>query len=264
MVLKRRVALEGVQLDELDERIIISGIDEAAGKENITAVGNSVGNGQRITGRRRDTLDVTVKFQMAIKNGDMAARSELLDKINGWASGGGWLTVGHRPGKRLLVVLAQAPGGGDMFNWSNEFSIVFRAYSVPYWSDSSDTTVTSSTIASGVVNIDVPGNTETVAGITVANKSGAKIDKVTVNVGGNKMSFTGLAMTGSESLVIDHIQKADIYYLRARLVAGENSRSVLANRTGANDFYVQPGNVRVTFTADRAVQTTVSARGRYL
>ena len=264
MVLKRRVELEGVQLDELDERIIISGIDEAAGKETISAVGSSAGNGQRITGRRRDTLDVTVKFQMAIKSGDMEARSELLDKVNAWASGGGWLKVGHRPGKRLLVVLAQAPGGGDIFNWSNEFSIVFRAYSVPYWADSSDTTVTSTTVASGAVNIDVPGNTETVAGITVANKSGAKIDKITVNVGGNKMVFDKIAMTGSETLVVDHVQKADVYYLRARLVNGDSSRSVLANRSGANDFYVQPGTVRVTFSADRAVQATVAAKGRYL
>ena len=264
MILKRRVALDGVQLDEIDERIIISGIDEAAGKETITAVGNSFGNGQRITGHRRDTLDVTIKFCLAIKNGDMEARSNLLDRVNSWAYGGGWLTVGHRPGKRLLVVLAQAPGGGDIFGWSNEFSIVFRAYSVPYWADSSDTAITSTTTASGIVNIDIPGNTETVANIEIANKSGAKIDKITVNVGGNKMTFAGLAMTGSETLVIDHIQKADIYYLRARLVAGENSRSVLANRTGANDFYVEPGSVRVTFSADRAVQATVSTRGRYL
>ena len=50
MLLKRRVALDGVQLDELDERIIISGIDEAAGKDTISAVGSSAGMGQRITG----------------------------------------------------------------------------------------------------------------------------------------------------------------------------------------------------------------------
>ena len=150
MILKRRVALEGVQLDELDERIVISGIDEAAGKDSITAVGSSAGVGQRITGRRRDTLDVPVKFLMKIKNGDMEARELLLEKINGWAAAGGWLTVGHRPDRRLNVVLAQAPGAGDMFNWTNEYTMVFRAYSVPYWEDRKTTTTAG--MASGLAD----------------------------------------------------------------------------------------------------------------
>lgn len=266
MILKRRVALGGVQLDELDSRIIISGLDEAAGRDTITAVANAEGFGQRITGQRRDTLDVTVKFQMAIKNGDMEARSELLDLVNGWASAGGWLTVGHRPGKRLLVVLAQAPGGGDMFNWANEFTIVFRAYSVPFWADREETTAVGKVTASGSVAIDVPGNTDTVAGFVIENKSGAKIDKVTINAGGNKMTFTGLAMMGNEILTIDHVQKADVFYLRAKVAtaSGGNERSVLYNRSGADDFYVKPGAVQVNYSADRAIQPTVSVRGRYL
>ena len=264
MILKRRVALGGVQLDELDSRIIISGLDEAAGRDTITAVANAEGFGQRITGQRRDTLDVTVKFQMAIKNGDMKARSELLDKINAWASAGGWLRVGHRRNKRLMVVLVQAPGGGDMFNWTNEYTMVFRAYSLPYWSDTAYTTVQSKSKKSTTTSIDVPGNTETVADITVENMSGAKIDRISITVGDSKMDFTGLAMTGTESLIIDHIHRADIYYIRARMKDGDNTRTVLQNRTGANDFYVQPGTQQVVVDADRAVKTTVSIKGRYL
>ena len=38
MILKRRVALNGVQLDSLDNRILISGFDEAAGRDTIGAV----------------------------------------------------------------------------------------------------------------------------------------------------------------------------------------------------------------------------------
>ena len=260
MVLKRRVALEGVQLDELDERIVISGIDEAAGKDNITAVGNSAGCGQRITGQRRDTLDVTVKFLLRIKNSDMAGREELLEKINGWAAEGGWLTLGHRPERRLQVVLAQAPGAGDMFNWTNEYTMVFRAYSVPYWQDSKATTAVSKTTDNGSVNIDVPGNVMTVADIQVENMSGKAISNVTVNVDGSKMEFKGLSMGGTDSLVIDHVQKDGLFYFRARI----GSTSVMGKRTGANDFYVKPGTHKITFKADRAVKLTASVRGRYL
>lgn len=64
MILSRRIALGGVQLDQVDGSIIIQSIDEAAGKETISAVNRGSGNGQRITGRRRDTLDVTVRFSI--------------------------------------------------------------------------------------------------------------------------------------------------------------------------------------------------------
>ena len=172
--------------------------------------------------------------------------------------------MGHRKNKRLMVVLVQAPGGGDMFNWTNEYTMVFRAYSLPYWSDTAYTTVQSKSKKSTTTSIDVPGNTETVADITVENMSGAKIDRISITVGDSKMDFTGLAMTGTESLIIDHIHRADIYYIRARMKDGDNTRTVLQNRTGANDFYVQPGTQQVVVDADRAVQTTVSIKGRYL
>ena len=261
MILKRRVALGGVQLDELDERIIISGIDEAAGRDTITAVANAAGVGQRITGRRRDTLDVTVKFQMAIKNGDMEARETLLEKVNGWAADGGWLTVGHRPDRRLNVVLAQPPGSGDMFSWSNEFTMVFRAYSVPYWEDSKAVTITGKTASTGNFGLEVPGNVQTVAGLKIENMSGKTINKITLTVDGNSMEFNGLNMAGNAVLTIDHVQKSEgLFYFRARI----GSTSVMAKRTGANDFYARPGSRTVSFTADRAVRVTASVRGRYL
>ena len=262
MILKRRVALNGVQLDELDERIIITGIDEAAGKDNITAVASINGAGQRVVKKRRDTLDVTVKFAMAIKNDDMEGRALLLEAVNAWAAKGGWLTVNYRPDRRLGVVLAQAPGGGDQFNWANEYTLVFRAYAVPYWEDAAPATATSGTAASGSMQITVPGSAETVADVIVANKSGAAIAKVELTIGGKYMKFetTGTLMSGGQSLLVDHPQTVNQIYLRALV----NGASVLKYRTGANDFSVQPGNAAISFSASRAVQVTVSVRGRYL
>ena len=87
MILKRRVALGGEQLDELDERIIITGVDEAAGKDNISSTAAAIGNGQRITARRRDTLDVSVRFALMIKNNDMRIIThDASDKILVWGS----------------------------------------------------------------------------------------------------------------------------------------------------------------------------------
>jgi len=266
MILKRRVSLGGVQLDELDDRIIITGIDESAGKESITGVASAYGPGQRITNMRRETLDVTVKFAMRIKNDDMAGRAELLEAVNAWAAPGGWLKVGYRPNRRLNVILAQAPGGGDMFTWNSEFSLTFRAYSVPYWADTIDTTAESGSKANGSMSIDVPGSANTVANVTVANMSGSTINHVKLTVAGKVIEFNSLSMTGSESLVIDHVQNSKIFYFRSRCGTSDSMRSVMKRRTAesADDFTVSPGITSVAWEADRAVKVTVKVRGRYL
>ena len=262
MILKRRVALGGVQLDSLDSRILITGIDEAAGKETISAVSTGAGNGQRITGRRRDTLDVTVKFALKIRNDDMAARSTLLDTVNRWACNGGTLTVGHRSGKQLKVVLAQAPGGGDQYSWSNEFTMIFRAYGLPVWEDATATTKTLTQDDEGTDTIAMPGSTYTNADVTVQSKcgSGNSTDAVSVTINGTTMSFTGLDMSNNTYLVIDHVLSGGIYVLRARV----GTTSVLGKKTGDDEFILKPGNNTISYTADSDVIVTVSAKGRYL
>ena len=260
MVLKRRVALGGVQLDGVDDRILITGIDEAAGKDTISAVSLGGISGQRITNRRRDTLDITVKFAMKIRNNDMAARSTLLDKVNAWAKPGGWLTVGHRSGKWIHVVLAQAPGGGDQYDWANDYTIVFRAYEVPFWEDVTATTAVMTTDDSGTGSITMDCSADTVADVTVTNASGSSIDTVSVMIGSRTMSFTSLGLANGSSLVIDHVHADGIYAVRARI--GETS--VMSKKTGADELILTPGVNAISWTAGGDVAVTVSAKGRYL
>ena len=184
MILAHRVALNGTQLDSIDERIIIKSIEEGAGKETITAVSMGTGAGQRITNRRRDTLDVTVKFSMNIDPEELEDRSETLEKINAWAAGGGWLTINYRENRRLLVVCAQAPGAGDIWEWTTVYAITFRAYSVPYWEEEAPVTVTSGTAANGSMNIAVAGSAEAPVEIRVKNMSGMTLNNRRINVGG--------------------------------------------------------------------------------
>lgn len=265
MILKRRVSLGGVQLDSLDNRILISGIDEAAGKDNITAVASANGSGQRIVKTRRDTLDVTVKFTLNIKNKKMKDRAELLEKINAWAAPGGWLKVNYRPSRQLYVVLAQAPGGGDMFNWTNEFTMVFRAYAVPYWDDVTSAAVDNSKkiAMSGSMSLEVPGSAETCAWATIENKSGKLITNFTITIGGKTMKFSSdNLLPAGEKVTIDHKRTAGLYFLRAY----NATRSVLRYRTkeSADDFNVQPGKISISYSAQRAVLVTVGVKGRYL
>ena len=258
MVLKHRVALNGTQLDSLDNRILIQSVDEAAGKDTITAVSMGGADGQRITGKRRDTLDVTVKF--SINERDMEARSTLLDVINAWAYGGGTLTLNNRTNKELKVELAQAPGGGDQFKWTSEYTIVFRAYAVPYWQDTTATTKTLTQGSTGSDSITMPGSAESIADATIQNKSGSTIESIELTINGYTMYFSNVGLANNGYLTVDHVIIGGKYVMRARI----GNESVLAHRSGADEFKVKPGSNSISYTAGGSVIVQVSAKGRYL
>lgn len=257
MELAHRVALNGVQMDEIDPRINIKGVEENAGKESITGTATAAGSGQRITSWRRDTLDVVIKFSMLIEYDDMPGRAELLEKVIAWAAGGGYLTLNYKPNRRISVVLAQAPGAGDLYDWTSVYSLTFRAYTIPYWEEEAARTASTGIGASGSCSMEVAGSAETVADITIRNQSGMTINNITVNAAGKVMTFQGLSMGGSESLTISHSN--------GLLVLRVGSRSAMAMRTpgSADDMRVKPGVRSFSFSADRACVMTVSCRGRF-
>jgi hypothetical protein len=260
MILRRRVALGGVQLDELDERIVISGIEEGTGAVSVSSVETVNADGKRVTRKKRDSLDVAVKFLMNIRKDEMAERALLLEKINGWAANGGNLTVGHRPDRRLVVFLNRAPGGGEMYNWTDEFELGFQAMSVPYWEDAVATSVSSGVTTGGTLWLDVPGNTKTVVDVDIQNMSGTNNRNVWVNVAGQEIRISGTPIAAGRTIRIAHPNDGMETYLKIT----DGVRSLLAFRTGADDLVVSPGSNWITFGADRAVKVTVSVRGRYL
>lgn len=269
MILAHRVALNGAQLDELDDRINIKSIEEGAGKESVSAVSMSGGIGQRITNRHRDTLEITVKFSITLEEDGQATleeRESLLETINAWAVGGGYLTVNYKPNRRIYVVCAQAPGAGDIYEWTSVYTITFRAYALPYWEEEAAVTGTTAIAASGSVTMAVNGSAETDMEITLANQSGMQINTVTINAAGKKMYFENLGLNGSESLIIAHTITEERRYLQIYIKSGSSTRSAMAKRTAASvdELTVKPGNRSISFSADRACKMTASVRGRFV
>ena len=267
MILKRRVALGGVWLDEIDSRIVISGVEPADGRENISAVDAAAGYGQRITGNRRSTLDMVVRFRI-LEHGHsesgLQARAEVLEKVNAWAAGGGYLTVNYKPDRRLNVILAQAPGEGSLWDYTKEFSITFRAYGVPYWEqETAQQQAVGAGAASGSRTIQIEGSAKTQADVEMQNISGMTVNSMRITIGDRAMAFSALGLGGSETLVIDH--NDGLVRIRIRS-AGGAYRSAMAARSmdSADDFMTAPGSRTAAYTADRACRMTVSWRNRYL
>lgn len=265
MIRNRRVALNGIWLDELDSRIVISDIEPADGKETISDTDLAAGYGARITMKRRRTLDVVVRFKM-LEHGrnvtGLQERSRLLETINAWAANGGALEVNYKPNRRLNVTLVQAPGEGSLWDYTKEFQITFRAYAIPYWETVSANSVQIGGVSSGGTgSIMIDGSAQPQCDVMIENKSGANIDSCSVTIGPHTMNFSSLGLGGNEVLVIDHMD--GILRIRIRNSAGEY-RSALAKRSGADDFMPQPGNASCAFTAGRACQMTVSWRARFI
>ena len=265
MILKRRVTLNGIYLDELDDRIVISGIEPGEGKENISAMDSAAGFGSRVTSKRRSFVDVVIKFkilQRGRSKAGMQARSKVLDMVNAWAAPGGVLKITQKSGQRLNVILAQPATDGSLWDYNKEFQLTFRAYTIPYWEDSSANSVTSGSGASVTKTITVEGSAPTTCAVTLENRSGKTINSISsVKVGSNTMSFSSLGLAGGESLVIDHNDA--ILRVRIKNAAGKY-RSAMAARSGADDFIVNPGDVVCSFASERSCRMTIAWRARYL
>ena len=257
------MALNDNQLDELDERILVLGVNDGAGRETLNAVSRFGGVGQRVTSRHRDTLDITVSFGLRIKAGDMAARSVLFEKVVGWAQDGGWLTVNYKPKRRIYVVCAQLPAPGDLAEWTAEYSIVFRAYGVPYWQMDSPVQINMNSTRAATRTMEIPGTAPTVLDVSFRNLSGMEIATFSIQAGGNRFILENLGLLANETLAIDHTAEG---LVRIRIQSATGAwRSVLGRRTAASsdDLTVKPGSVQWTVTAQRAGRLTVSCYGRY-
>jgi hypothetical protein len=263
MVFAHRVSLDGVQLDDVDERIVVQGVESGTGKDSLQLLPRAV-DGQRLSSSRRDSLDISVKFSILLRKYQMAERVEVLEKVNAWAAAGGMLRVGHKEGRRIRVILAQAPGEGDPWAYDTVYTITFRAVGIPYWEEDTAVQGTSGEGASGSIVLQVAGSAKTVADVTLENRSGAVINTATVTAGSSRMNFTGLSMAGGESLVIDHDSEG-LIRIRIRSASG-SWRSILGKRTvdSADDLFLMPGTRTVNYTAQRACQMTAGCRGRFL
>ena len=265
MVLKRRVALNSVQLDSVDDRIMISGVVTGDGKENIQTVslwGDSAGS--RVTSMHRDSLDITVKFRVRLKKRSMADREEVVEKVNSWASAGGTLTTNYKTGRYISVFLAQAAAVGDPWEWTKEYSLVFRACGVPYWQSYMSQRVQNTNSYS--TSFTVKGSVRSVMNVTFKNTSGETCDTITVSIGESSMSFSNLGLADNETFYIDHIDNGKRCLLTIRIKDTDGVyRSAMNKRSASSsdDLYATPGSKTFSFSAGKFGNLTFTNWGRF-
>ncbi len=269
MQLSRRVALDGVQLDEQHNRIAIQSIQSAAAKGNAgSAAVRYGGSGSRRIAGHRESLEVTIGFSVIIKRGDPEGREEAVEAVNAWAAiaqDGAWLTASSRPGRRIRVYLDEPAVLGDpRSDAAKTMTVKFKAYGVPNWqeTDGRSAVLNGGNIGSG--SLEVGGNAPTCAEIRMENISGQSMSWCEATVGMRTIRAEGITLAAGETFIIDHDPEG-LIRIRIQSALG-NSRSVLDKRTAgsADDFWVNPGMTAVSYRSERACRVTATARGRFL
>lgn len=264
MQLSRRVALDGVQLDSVDGRILIQSIETAAGREQISAVSLAGGAGSRVTGKHRDYVDIVVKFSINEKSYRPEARDEVLEKVNTWAAAGGWMTVNYKPDRKIRVIAEQLPGEGDIRNRGNSYAITFRAYGVPYWQEDTGTVVRIQNTQSVTRQVGLGGNQDAPAEFSFQNTSGSAVNTLSISCGGHSIAFSGLGLASGETLEIDHEDDGERCLQRIRIRStGGTYRSAMDKRSGSDEIMMKPGVNNVSISAGGTGTIIIRCAGRF-
>ena len=290
MRLSRRVEFHGERLEDVHPAVVIKSVNKGSPKKNTTAADRAGGYGQRITGAQYQYLESTVTFAIDVPKNLAGTRAQVFDRVRKWACGqtgrgvpdNPWLNISFagrqliqgitipslngtteipadsNGQQRLYVDEVVFPEVGDLYDWLKEYTITFKAYTVPFWQDVSGAGGSSNVVSSGSVGLNVPGQVKTPVNVRVQNRSGHTIDTITLWTDAAQIKLTGLGLGGYDTLVVDHGAANGLLSLST------SQGSVYEKYSGDNDLLINPGTQELYFSAGRAVYVYAEAYGRYL
>lgn len=169
----------------------------------------------------------------------------------------------HEDGKRVLrVVCTQYPTMSTL-NWLETLSLVFTAFSCPYWEDAAETSfLMPNTSDAPSKLLAVPGDApETPLNLLIRNIGDAAITALTISAAG-KISFQGLTLAPGAAVRIHH----DAGVFAAEMVSDDSTVSILPYRTpeSADDLLLRPGVLNeIRVEAGSAAFVSGRCKGRY-
>ena len=248
-------ALGGVSFLGLDEKLYLEEIEEAP--NIVVETGKRPYYGQILLNTPGvDTLTVTLTFM--VKKCDRQERQDVIDKVSGWATEG-YLTVGHRPGKRLYVVCTQRPKT-KTFSWTERMTVIFTAYSESCWEEVTPTTLTLTGTSASTSTFKPNGTRPCFLEAEITNAGSAALTSLTLTANGKSIALSGISVAVGSKVTI-------AYDERHLLSIKSGSTSLLAYRTAASqdDLLLNPGvNNSVSIVTNVTCSTVLKARGMWI
>lgn len=247
-----QVWLNGISLQDVAPSIRITDVRELAPDQRIATAARASGDGMRLLHRARQSLSVAVDF--TIREYSPARRKAALAAVLGWASQGGWLTLGDRPGQRLHVTAESLPHMESALGWTEELSLGFTAYESPYWEEIAPTRFPAGR------KILLPGNAPTAPADFLWTAPGGSIS-LRIETPLSCMLLDGLPTVSGQQLALTHAAGVPVITL--------DGQDVLAYRTpdSSDDLLLPCGEASTVAVFCNGVSVgdcTVTARGRWL
>lgn len=244
------VLLNGVSLLSLDENIIIRDISYQPPEIEHTVTALAGRNGGIVTGKRKAESSVVVTFGLYAYS--TQARNKALQTVVSWAKNGGILETSDRPDQYLDCVCTGLPSVNSVVGWTDDLSITFTAYAMPFW-QSLDCVRIAATSSNSPVSTFIPGNDKTLVD-AVLTATGS-VTEITVTAGETSITLSGLTLSSGDVVTISHDSN---YLIRIR----KGNDSLLANRTSlsSDDLEVMCGQVN-SFSVSSGVTAEFSVKG---
>lgn len=140
MISRYEVVLNGISLESLSPHIVITDVSYAPPQYQRDLFTLAQRQGGRIVRSYKEKASVSISFQ--IRAYDIIERQGICQKICHWAKDGGDLRINDRPGQKLVCVCDSPPAIESVRGWTEELTVVFAAYAIPYWQAVEPTEVT--------------------------------------------------------------------------------------------------------------------------
>lgn len=251
------VYMDGLPLDAIDPAIYVTDVQETPVSYDATTMQRAKGDGLRVLRRLRDSLQVRVAFM--VRETDVGRRRDIVQRVSAWAMDGKYLALGDRPGQRLRVLFETLPSITSALKWTQELSMTFTAYAMPYW-EADTPTRASFAGKSGTAAIRQAGTAPCFLEADIQRTTSSTLTSLSLTADGQTMAFEGLSVGAGKTMKIYYDDK---WILRAEV----DGASVLRYRTAdsADDLMIRPGrSTNVTIAADHSVSVTLKARGLWL
>lgn len=251
------VWLDGISLTSFHPGVYITDIKQTPVNFADTRVSVGKKDGSILQRRALEQLDYTVTFMLREYN--PMARQNALDAIIAWAMTGGRLTDNAHQDKFLDVICTAPPRIESALRWTDDLTITFTAYGMPYWQDTDPPSMTYTGSGGGGAVFGKGNAADCVVYGTVKATGGALTD-LEVRAGSSVMTFSGMTVTQNGTVTFGY----DDHYIYC-VKWGTASQTRRRSGESSDELRVpMQTESQIAITANTTVQATFYVRGLYL
>lgn len=255
MVSRYEVWLNDVALSSIDPAIHLTDIAYDPIQPERTTTKHAGRDGS-YSGRRDSISANKTTVSFSVRKYSTTERQRVVNEIQRWATGGGWLKTSDRQGQRIRAVCTKFPAVQSAMRWLDTLTVEFTAYDWPFWEDEIPNTATVGSGGTGTLLSNGARPCDVEAVITAY----ASVSSFTATCGGTSIALSGISLSDGDVVNIRYTEDHHLLEIK------KGTTSLLDKRTTASsdDLIAQPGSNAVSFTCSASASCQFIAKGAYL